>query len=117
MRRSDILAMLLLCGSGVSFLTAGRSAQAHDGPLCNRPEILSFAMEHLKQGDAHVSLVANSAIETETPRANVVMCAVTVRVSMYDPIRPYAYPAVVLEPRYFAVTQLGDGLEVDFTGK
>ena len=96
MMRSVIRTVLFLCGSGMLVMTAGRPARAQDGPLCARPEILTFAAEHLRQSEAHVALVADTATEAGTPQSNVVLCVVTVQISIYDPADYRGYPAVIL---------------------
>jgi hypothetical protein len=92
-------------------------AQAAEGTLCARPDILSYAKAHLKSQDAHLELLERSAGEVATAAPNRVLCIVSVRVETYD-LGPYRdKPATLVEPRYFEVRRLQDGFEIDFTGR
>lgn len=116
MRLSVIHALLVLCGSSALSLAISRPATAGVTPLYVRPDILSFAEDHLRKTEAHVVLLPATTAETGTPQSNVVLCVVTVQIGIYDFGMYRDHPAIVLEPRYFEVRQLGDGLEIDFNG-
>jgi hypothetical protein len=98
-------------------LAVERPAAAQSAPVCSRPDILSFALDRLRQRDAHVVLVPNSAVEVATTRSDVVLCALSVQIDAYDSFLYRQHPARLIEPRYFQARTLGSGFVLDFTGE
>jgi hypothetical protein len=100
--------------AGLAWQTQARAAEA---TLCARPDVLSYAKEHLRSQDAHLHLLESSVGEVATAQPNRVFCVVSVRVETFDLGAYRDNPAVLVEPRYFEVRRLRDGFEVDFTGR
>jgi hypothetical protein len=95
----------------------GQPARPETARVCTRPDILSFALDRLRQQDAHIALVANSAVEVATMRSDVVLCALSVQIDYYDAFLYREHPARLTEPRYFEARTLGSGFVLDFTGR
>jgi hypothetical protein len=108
-----ICAGLVLSGLAALCLGCG-PVQAHDLRICARPEVLRFALNHMKRSDAHIRLAANSVAEAGSPNSDAVLCAVTVEIRLYDMTRYPEHTAVIWEPRYFEVRRLDNGFAVDF---
>ncbi len=80
---------------------------------CARPEVLALAMDRLRRQDVHLDLVPRSAVEMATTRGDVVLCAISVRVSFYDGQAYREQPATLVEPRYFMLRRLAGGFALE----
>jgi hypothetical protein len=101
----------ILCGAALLVCLSVPGAAARDLPICNRPEIVMAGLARLTARDAHI-LGAGAASEFATPRGDVVLCVLPVRIWLTDAVQDRAQAATIWQPRYFEVRRLAAGFEI-----
>lgn len=102
-------ASLVLLGA----LAAPLSNAAAAPSMCGRPEVAELVQQHYSRQTAHLALIANTAIEVETS-GNRALCAVSVRVTLFNLLAGRPYPETIVQTRYFEIESIGGGLRVAF---
>lgn len=81
---------------------------------CKDQDVLAFVANQYGSESQRPEILPGTAAQYPAAAANVVLCSVYVRRTVYDSARFGTLPKIVIEPRFFRVKTLTQGFEVTF---